>query len=88
MLQATGGGFSVLSDSFTSLWPASFELFACLDWTLVLAPWSFFSPFLGWFLFIKFGRTSSLHFKGREGKQEASNTLVSTFVLAALVSYL
>jgi hypothetical protein len=28
-------------------------------WTLVLAPCFFFSPFLGCFLFIKFGRVSS-----------------------------
>ncbi len=50
---------SVLSGSFSSLWPTSFGLFACLvlgPWSLVLAPCFFFSPFLGCFLFMKFGR--------------------------------
>ncbi len=47
---------SVLSGSLSSLSAASFGLFACLDF----GPWPFFSPFLGCFLFIKFGRVSSL----------------------------
>jgi hypothetical protein len=60
---------SVLSGSLTSLWPASFGLYACLDfgpcakflflslaWVLSL---DFFSPFLGCFLFIMFDRVSS-----------------------------
>ncbi len=60
---------SVLSGSLTSLWPASFGLYACLDfgpcvnflflslaWVL---SFYFFSPFFGCFLFIKFDRVSS-----------------------------
>jgi hypothetical protein len=60
---------SVLSGSLTSLWPASFGLYACLDfgpcpkflflslaWVL---SFYFFSPFLGCFLFIKVDRVSS-----------------------------
>jgi hypothetical protein len=61
--------FSVLSGSLTSLWLASFGLYACMDlgpcpffiflslaWMLSLY---FFSPCLGCFLFIKFDRVSS-----------------------------
>ncbi len=48
---------SVLSGSLSSLWVALVGLFACLN--LVLAPCFLFSPFLGCFLSIKFGRVSS-----------------------------
>jgi len=49
---------SVLSGSLTYLW---LPLLGCLlAWTLVLAPCFYFSPFLGCFLFIKFGRASSI----------------------------
>jgi hypothetical protein len=48
---------SVVCGSLTSLWPASFGLFACLDF----GPCHFFfSLLLGCFLFIKFGRVSSV----------------------------
>jgi cellulose synthase/poly-beta-1,6-N-acetylglucosamine synthase-like glycosyltransferase len=49
----------VLSDSVSSLWLVSFGLFACLDFVLCLL-FLFLSPFLGCFLFIKFGRVSSI----------------------------
>jgi len=45
----------ICSGSIFSLWATSFGLFACLAWTLVVAPCFFFSPFLGCFLLIKFG---------------------------------
>jgi hypothetical protein len=59
MLLATGGGFGMyLVVTIISIWHASFGLFACLDF--VLCPFvSFFSPFLGCFHFMKFGRVSS-----------------------------
>jgi len=40
--------------------PCGLPLLGCLlAWTLVLAPYFFFSPFLGCLLFIEFGRVSS-----------------------------
>jgi len=60
---------SVLSGSLTSLWPASFGLYACLDFgpcstfLFLSLAWMlsfyFVSPFFGCFLFIKFDRVSS-----------------------------
>ncbi len=55
-LQATGGGLVV------PLPPCGPPVLGCLlAWTLVLALCFFFSPFLGCFLFVKFGRVSSLN---------------------------
>ncbi len=43
--------------------PCGLPHFGCLlTWTLVLASCLFFSPFLGCFLFIKFGKVSSVGF--------------------------
>jgi hypothetical protein len=55
MLQASGGGLVV------PLPPCGPPVLGCfLAWTLVLALCFFFSPFLGCFLLVKFGRVSSL----------------------------
>jgi hypothetical protein len=51
---------SALSGSITSVWHTSFGLFACPDFGPLQFVCFFFSPFLGCFLFMKFGRVSWL----------------------------
>jgi hypothetical protein len=58
MIQATSGGFGTLVVPLPSCGPPLLD--CLLAYILVLAPCFFFSPFLGCFLFMKFGRVSSL----------------------------
>jgi hypothetical protein len=65
MLHATGEGvLMILSASLSSVWAISFGRFACLPGLFVLALCFFFSPFLGCFLLMEFGRASSPFFLG------------------------
>jgi hypothetical protein len=62
--QANGEGFGYLVVPFPSCGP---HLLGCLlAWTLFLAPCFFFSPFLGCFPFLKFGKVSSIWLEVRE----------------------
>jgi hypothetical protein len=76
LLHATGGGFGS--------WWLPFLLVAHLCWavliarTFVLAPCFLFSPFLGCFLSIKFGRVSSAE-RGAEGLIYRTTTVESEF---------